>query len=254
MTDVVVVGAGPSGLAAAVALAGRGVGVEVVERRTEGWTTSRAAVVHAGTLRVLDALGAGAPLVRCGLRVPRFAVRDRGRDDPLLAVDFGDLGGAHPYALLVPQWRTEEVLRARARDLGVPVRGGETVLDVRPDGDGAVLTTDRGLRRCRLVVGADGTGSTVRERAGIAHRRRRLAESFALADVRLHHDDRQPCVALHLSGAGALVEAPLPDGVVRFVAPVAAAPAEPGAAFVQDLLDTRGPRAAPRVAEVVWSS
>ncbi|PPK98137.1 2-polyprenyl-6-methoxyphenol hydroxylase-like FAD-dependent oxidoreductase [Kineococcus xinjiangensis] len=254
MLDVLVVGAGPTGLAAAAALARRGVSVGVVEKRTCGWTTSRAAVVHSGTLRVLDALDVTAPLLATGLRVHRFAVRERERDRPLLDVDFGRLDGPHPYALLTPQWRTEEALLARARALGVDVSSGEELLDVRPDGDTVLVTTDRDRLRCRYVVGADGVAGTVREHAGIARPGRRLAESFALADVRLADAGAEPGVALHVSRAGSLVAAALPDGLVRIVAPLAEAPAEPGAAFVQQLLDTRGPREAPRVAEVVWSS
>lgn len=78
-TDVLVVGAGPTGLAVAVTLAGHGVTATVVDRLAEPPVTSRAAVVHAGTLEVLDRIGIAAPLAARGLRSARFSVRDRDR-------------------------------------------------------------------------------------------------------------------------------------------------------------------------------
>ena len=65
-TDVLVVGAGPTGLAVAATLAGRGVDVTVVDRLARPPVTSRAAVVHAYTLEELDRIGAAAPLVARG--------------------------------------------------------------------------------------------------------------------------------------------------------------------------------------------
>src|SRR4051812_27307771 len=61
-TDVLIVGAGPVGLTTATVLAARGLDVTVVDRQAEGANTSRAAVVHAHTLEVLDTIGAAEPL------------------------------------------------------------------------------------------------------------------------------------------------------------------------------------------------
>jgi hypothetical protein len=84
--------------------------------------------------------------------------------------------------------------------------------------------------------------SIVRDRSGIAFVGGSYGESFVLADVRL--DGRVPSdeVILYLSAAGLVVVAPLPDGVHRVVAAVDAPPEQPSAAYVQALLDARGPR------------
>ena len=71
-TDVLVVGAGPVGLATAATLAGRKVDVTVLDTQPEAAHTSRAAVVHAHTLEVLEAIGAAEPLAAAGIHAPRF--------------------------------------------------------------------------------------------------------------------------------------------------------------------------------------
>lgn len=75
-TEVAIVGAGPAGLALAVTLAASGIDFVVLDRLAEGANTSRAAVVHARTLEVLDELGASEELIARGIKVTRFAVRD----------------------------------------------------------------------------------------------------------------------------------------------------------------------------------
>jgi 2-polyprenyl-6-methoxyphenol hydroxylase-like FAD-dependent oxidoreductase len=77
--DVAIVGAGPTALALACALAAQGVDVAVLDRGCEAGATSRAAVVHARILRVLEPLGISEDLVDAGVVVPRFTIRDRGR-------------------------------------------------------------------------------------------------------------------------------------------------------------------------------
>jgi 2-polyprenyl-6-methoxyphenol hydroxylase-like FAD-dependent oxidoreductase len=109
--------------------------------------------------------------------------------------------------------------------------------------------------RAGYVVGADGMHSTVREQAGIGFTGGSYEESFTLADVRLAGGVPDNEVILYFSPAGLVVVAPLPGGIHRIVATVKDAPHQPDIAFVQHLLDTRGPAARPAtVHEVVWGS
>src|SRR4051794_17441501 len=75
-TDVIVVGAGPTGLALANALRAYGTDVAVLERRQEPSVESRAVAVHARSLEVLETIGLAASLAGAGVVVPRAAVRD----------------------------------------------------------------------------------------------------------------------------------------------------------------------------------
>ncbi|WP_431933702.1 FAD-dependent monooxygenase [Micromonospora sp. RP3T] len=254
-TDVLVVGAGPTGLAVAVTLAGRGVTTTVVDRLAAPPVTSRAAVVHAGTLEVLDRIGVADPLAARGLRSARFSVRDR--DRLLLTVPFDRLPSRYPYALLISQAETEAVLADRLTALGGRVLRPYELTGLDLDGDGATARfADGGAVRARWVVGADGMHSRVRELAGIGFGGPAdPGESFLLGDVRVDSALPRDQVSLFLSRGGPLVWAPLPDGTVRLVATVDAAPREPRAHHLQALLDERGPVRRPdRVTEVVWAS
>ncbi|WP_433355459.1 FAD-dependent oxidoreductase [Micromonospora saelicesensis] len=252
-TDVLVVGAGPTGLATALTLARRGVEVTVLDRLAAPPTTSRAAVVHAYTLEVLDRIDAAAPLIAQAVRTPRFTVRDR--DRVLLSVPFHELPSRFPYALLVSQAVTEAVLTEKLAELGVQVRRPCQLTGLSRAGDGMLAQVDGEALRARFVVGADGLHSTVRQLAGIGFTGGSDEESFVLADVRVRSVLPRDEAALFLARPGPLVWAPLPGGVVRLVAAVASAPAEPDAAYLQALLDERGPARRPdRVTEVLWGS
>ncbi|ATO15751.1 pentachlorophenol monooxygenase [Micromonospora sp. WMMA2032] len=254
-TDVLVVGAGPTGLAVAVALAGHGMTATVVDRLAEPPVTSRAAVVHAGTLEMLDRIGVAAPLAARGLHSTRFTVRDR--DRVLAAVPFDRLPSRYPYALLISQAETEAVLTDRLTALGGRVRRPYELTGLDLDDGGATARfADGGTVRARWVVGADGMHSRVRELAGIGFGGPAdPGESFLLADVRVDSTLPRDQVTLFLSRQGPLIWAPLPDGMVRLVATVTDAPREPQARHFQALLDERGPVRRPdRVTDVAWAS
>ncbi|MFE9623702.1 FAD-dependent oxidoreductase [Streptomyces sp. NPDC006527] len=251
-TEVAIVGGGPTGLALAVTLASSGIDFVLLDRLAEGANTSRAAVVHARTLEVLDELGASAELIARGVKITRFAVRDGSRR--LLTVPFDTLPTPHPYTLMVPQYETESVLLARLRALGGDVHRPYEVASVVQDEDGVTLTMSTGeTLRAGYAVGADGMHSTVREAAGIGFSGGAYGESFVLADVAMEWTPGPGEVSLTFGTAGLTVVAPLPGGHYRVVATVDDAPAAPDLAFVQQILDARAPGQA-KVTECVWSS
>lgn len=257
-TDVLVVGAGPTGLALACGLTARGVPSVLVDRAPQGGNTSRAAVLHARTLEVLEAIDVPEELRQRGVVVPRFTIRDR--DRPLLGIPFDDLPTRYPYTLMLPQDRTEQVLDDRLAALGGRVHRRQTVTALVIDDEGAEVTvtgpdgTTTRLR-ARYVVGCDGMHSVVREEAGIGFSGDRYPQSFVLADVRMDWPFPREEVHLFFSPSGLVVVAPLPEGQFRVVATLDDAPETPRIADVQALLDARGPVAAPAaVGEAAWSS
>lgn len=257
-TDVLIVGAGPTGLSLACVLAAERIGFVLVDRLAEGANTSRAAVVHARTLEVLEELRVTDRLHREGHIVPRFTVRDR--DRVLAAIRFDELPTRYPYTLMVPQQITERILAERLTELGGRVCRPYEVRDLQQDTDGVTVTVGGpGLPsrpiRARYVVGADGMHSVVRERAGIGFSGDAYEQSFVLADVRMRWALDANEVMLFFSPEGLVVVAPLPGGRHRIVATMDDAPEQPGLADVQRLLDSRGPvTGAAQVHEIVWGS
>ena len=253
-TDVLIVGAGPTGLTLAASLISRGIQATVVDAQATAAHTSRAAAVNARTLEVLEGLDVARRLVKEGIQAPRFTIRDRSRI--LIRLDFSGLTTNYPYTLLVPQNVTEKLLNDRLTEVGGAVVRSKVLTSVAEDGEGVTATFDDGdTIRARYVVGADGIHSTVREQADIGFEGGHYDESFILADVHLNGEAPVEEVVLFWATAGLTVVAPLPDGTYRIVAPVADAPEEPSVEFVQQVLDERGLGAGRVVVtDVVWGS
>ena len=255
-TDILIVGAGPTGLALAVGLSQAGIGHVLIDALPQGQNTSRAAVIHAHTLEALGELGVAEDLKARGLLLSRFAIRDR--DRPLLEIGFDDLPSEHPGMLMVPQSTTEAVLAERLTALGGRIHRNVAAVEILECSGGAEVRvrTGEGERRirARYVVGGDGMHSAVRQAAGIGFEGGAYAESFVLADVRMDWPLGAGEVSLFFSPAGLVVVAPLPDGSFRIVATLEDAPAAPGIADIQRLLDARGPSGAGAVSEVIWAS
>jgi 2-polyprenyl-6-methoxyphenol hydroxylase-like FAD-dependent oxidoreductase len=253
-TDVLVVGAGPTGLTLAASLVARGVRTTVVDRQAAMAHTSRAGAVNARTLEVLEDLDVSRRLVKEGVVAPRFTIRDRRRT--LMQLDFGGLATDYPYTLLVPQNITEKLLLDRLVELGGTVLRPKALTTITQDSDGVTATFDDGSTiRARYAVGADGIHSVVREQAGIGFQGGAYEESFVLADVRMTGDVPVDEVILFWATAGLTVVAPLPDGSYRIVAPVSDAPESPSVELIQQLLDTRGSGAGRMVVtDVIWGS
>ena len=252
--DVVVVGAGPVGLAVAASLQQHGHNVVVVDNQAEGANTSRACVVHARTLEMLERIGVTQRLVELGLELQDFAIRDG--DRRLVPVGFRGLPTDYPFTLMIPQSLTEKVLLERLEELGGSVLRPYAATGLAQAADGVEVTLDSGdVIEAQYVVAADGMNSTIRELAGLHMPDNVLPLSFSLVDILVDSGLPVDEVALYFATAGLLVVAPLPDGSFRLVASVDEAPEHPDVAYAQQLLTARGPRkTAPNVTEVVWGS
>ena len=138
VTDVLVVGAGPTGLMAAALLARHGTRCVIVDAAAGPTITSRAALVHASSLELLDEIDAADELVAAGVILAGIVVRDRGR--VLTQIGLRDLPSRYPFALGVPQSTTEQVLLRRLGDLGGCVHRGHRVESIEADGDGYLVS------------------------------------------------------------------------------------------------------------------
>jgi 2-polyprenyl-6-methoxyphenol hydroxylase-like FAD-dependent oxidoreductase len=185
-TDVLIVGAGPTGLVLSTMLQRAGIAHLIVDKLAEGQNLSRAAVLHAHTLDVLECIGAPARLAPRGLRLRDFSIRDR--DRLLLRLAFHDLPTRHSYLLMIPQDRTEHVLEELLGEAGGRVRRGAEVQSLTRTARGARAIVNNGDGtitevEARYVVGADGMRSVVRQAAGIGFTGATYEDTFVLADV-----------------------------------------------------------------------
>ncbi len=183
-TDVLVVGAGPTGLTLAASLIERGIATVSSTGRPRVAHTSRAAAVNARTLEVLEGLDVARRLVKEGISTrrdsPSATARRTLMDRRLqLAADRLPVHAAGPA-----ERHRAAAARAAARARRVRLRP-KTLTSIEQDADGVTATFDDGdVIRARYVVGADGIHSTVREQAGIGFQGGAYEESFVLADVR----------------------------------------------------------------------
>jgi len=187
--DVLVAGAGPTGLATALQAHAHGASVRVVERRPEATWPSRAMVVHPRTMENLRLLGVTDALMKRANTTPTAELHLGRSVVPVTMQDFDMPDTAFPPLTMVRQMDVEDVLAEALEDRGVPVGRGVELVDVTHDGD-AVLRREGGVERvpCRFVAGCDGQGSTVRSLAGIGWRGAPYSEEVVLADVELDGD------------------------------------------------------------------
>ncbi|GAA2452744.1 hypothetical protein GCM10010421_51970 [Streptomyces glaucus] len=211
--DVLVVGAGPTGLALAAQLRAFGARFRIVDRAPGPVRESRALAVQPRTLEALagfgvtdDLVARGSPALRLRLHLPRREVR-------LPLFDTGLAGTAYPFLLFLSQAETEHVLGAHLRARGVPVERGTALAGLRRRGPYAdcLLRGADGREetlRARYVAGCDGAHSAVRDLAGIGFEGRAYPQTFLLADLEV--DGLEPgAVHTYLSGAGVLFFFPL---------------------------------------------
>jgi len=241
MHDVVVAGGGPVGLYAAILLRQAGLDVVVLERRTARSTHSRAIGIHPPALAALASGAVSEALTARGVRITEGIARSAGRHVATLSFA-ATLPGERRYVLAVPQAVTEEVLEARL-EAGFPgtlVRG-VTVCGVSDVGPHVEVATERGgaeaVLRARLVLGADGARSAVRDYAGIRAPGRSYPDCYVMGDFVDTTDDGDAAV-LYLEAGGIVESFPLPGGVRRWVVRMGS-PTEPTAALVAELIGER---------------
>jgi 2-polyprenyl-6-methoxyphenol hydroxylase-like FAD-dependent oxidoreductase len=252
LADVLVVGAGPTGLSLAITLRRLGASVRIVDRAAQPSAVSKALAVWSGSLEALQGMQVIDEFLAAGQRLNALSVGDGRRELARLAVGDG-IDSPYPFPLLLPQSRTEQILSARLSALGVEIERGVELVGLIQDSDGVTASLrhdDNRIAewRTRYLVGCDGARSFVRQSLGIAFEGYTEPPVFLLGDVRIDGgslDHRS--IYLRWNNGGTVALFPFENEIWRVFArreagSTHAAPDEPPTlAELQRLMDRHGP-------------
>jgi 2-polyprenyl-6-methoxyphenol hydroxylase-like FAD-dependent oxidoreductase len=191
--DVLVVGAGPTGLTLAGLLRAMGVTVRIIDRQLDRVRESRALAVQPRTLEVLRGLGLAQTLVERGNCASQLRLHADGRVVAVRLFDVGLEDTAYPFLLFVSQAETESVLNEHLAEQGVHVERGVEIVSFEAGEEAVLCTLRHGDERterlhARYLVGCDGAHSSVRHGAGIPFEGGAYPQTFALGDLEVDGD------------------------------------------------------------------
>ena len=215
ISDVIVVGGGPTGMTIAGDLARAGRSVTVLERWPTRNPASRAFVTMPRTLELLDSRGLAEPLLPLGAKALRVKLW-RGA-----ALQLDALESPYPFGLITPQTNVDQALETYADAEGATIVRGAEVIGVHQDDSGVTVVSQphgggpETHWRARYLVAADGAHSTVRRLAEIDFPGREVLSSVVLADVQVTNPPQRDGLSLgSIRGAFAFL-APYGDGWYR---------------------------------------
>jgi 2-polyprenyl-6-methoxyphenol hydroxylase-like FAD-dependent oxidoreductase len=187
-TDVLVVGAGPTGLVLALWLTKLGVKVRIIDKTSQPGTTSRAVAVQARTLELYRQLDLSDEILSRGHTVPAIDLWVQGENKARISFETVN-AGLTPYGpLIFPQDEHEQLLITKLETLGVRVERQTELLEFSEQGDGVTATlrtADGQEQQCRsnYIAGCDGARSVMRHGIGVGFPGGTYQQIFYVADV-----------------------------------------------------------------------
>ena len=253
--DVLIIGAGPVGLALANDLRRRGISFRIIDSAPQAEQKTKAVGIQARTLELLAKMGVAHTAIERGLTTSLFSIYSEGKR--LIRIDFREhlRESPYPYVLLLPQHETEHVLTEHLQSQGGAIEWQTELISVTQDEQGveAVLRHAAGQEerlRVGFLVGCDGAHSTVRHLLGLQFAGTTFEQSFAsfaVGNVRLAWDLSYDEVFAFLHQGNFIGYFPMADGRHRVViayTPDKAPTGEVTLEEIQQAIDTCGPAGA----------
>lgn len=218
-TEVLIAGAGPTGLTLACELARRSVPFRLVDAALAPFNGSRGKGLQPRTLEVFDDIGIIHDVLASGASYPRFRVHVGPVSIPawkMAKQRAATSDTPYPNLWMIPQWRTEEILRARLAKLGAATEFGVTLTSFKQDADvvmAGLARADGSVEhvQARFLVGCDGGHSAVRKSLGLRFEGEGLeGQRVVVADVELEGLDRGGWHVWPLAKGCVLTLCPLP--------------------------------------------
>jgi 2-polyprenyl-6-methoxyphenol hydroxylase-like FAD-dependent oxidoreductase len=246
--QVLIVGAGPTGLVLGAELLARGIRTRIIDKADGVALNTRAIGLHARTLEVLDMMGLAERFTERGQVVRQLRFYSEARC--LVSLEFARSGSRFGFLLDLPQDETERLLRARISELGgvieqpaelagLTARGDAVTADIRgPEGRAGTITAG-------FVVGCEGAHSRVRHELGLAFEGHPYPQDWLLADVLLDWDLREDAAHVFFRADGLpLICFPMRERRWRLILPFAGSRGgqPPTLEEIQQLTDQRAPQ------------
>jgi 2-polyprenyl-6-methoxyphenol hydroxylase-like FAD-dependent oxidoreductase len=214
--DILVVGAGPSGLFAAGELARHGVGVRLVERAVQQHRQARATAIQPGTLEILDSVGLLPPFLEAAEHVRRTRLYSTDLSE-IRNATFEGIDCRCGFLCSLPQHETERILEAHLESLGGAVERGVTVTKLELDGDGVSAELVHGedaieTVHAGVVIGAGGAHSVTRDSMDQRFEGDTYQGHFLVADIAMQTSLPRDETSFVFGPDGLLLLAPLPGG------------------------------------------
>lgn len=222
--QVLIVGAGPTGLALAITLRRLGIALRIIDKLPQPATVSKALAVWSGSMEALHGMAVMERLLASGRRLRALTAGTGSRQLAVLAVGDG-IDSPYPFPLLLAQSRTEAILTARLAELGVTIERGLELTGLAQDADGVTAKLAQGESgpqeemRVAYLIGCDGARSAVRHALAIPFEGYTEPGLYVLGDVKISGgalDARS--LYLWWGGGGSVALFPFEDGVWRLFA------------------------------------